>query len=209
MTNVLLILAVLCGCSVVQKPVRIDTEPDGASIYVNGEYIGTAPCTYTIVDDNTPGVYDHYTIQASLDGYITSSKLLKDRTGSSWIPSHVLLRLEPADSSGQAFQSENAAALSSLETLKIRVIGLSNAAFDGKQTDRKEAILDAKRQAVEKAGVSMKSQTVVRQGVVDEDFIESQAETYILPGYEIVDIGYDQDEVTYQVVLIGAVRVRQ
>jgi hypothetical protein len=43
--------------------------------------------------------------------------------------------------------------------------------------------------------------------IVYEDYVESLAEAVLLPGYQILDMGYSANS-TYQVVLIGKVSVR-
>jgi len=91
------------------------------------------------------------------------------------------------------------------EVLDISVKGISNAKKDGSQQDRLEAILDAKRQACEKAGVSLKSQTTVENFQLKFDYIESKAEAILLPGFQIIEIGYVADG-TYQVVLSGKIK---
>jgi hypothetical protein len=72
-------------------------------------------------------------------------------------------------------------------------------------SDYKEAVLFAKREAIERAGVQIKSIATVKDLVLNSDYIESQAEAVLLPGYNIVDMGYSVDG-TYQVVLIGKVK---
>ncbi|KAA3614702.1 MAG: hypothetical protein D8M58_09590 [Calditrichaeota bacterium] len=91
------------------------------------------------------------------------------------------------------------------ETIDISVKGISNTKNDGSQQDRLEAILDAKRQACEKAGVKLKSETTVENFQVKFDYIESKAEAILLPGFQVIDIGYVQDG-TYQVVLSGKIK---
>ncbi len=95
--------------------------------------------------------------------------------------------------------------LTAQDIIDISVKGISNAKKNGAQQDRLEAILDAKRQACEKAGVNLKSQTTVENFQIKFDYIESKAEAILLPGFQIIDIGYVQDG-TYQVVLSGKIK---
>lgn len=95
--------------------------------------------------------------------------------------------------------------LSAQEIIEITVKGISDARADGAQKDRNEAILDAKKQACEKAGLQLKSNTQVENFQVVFDYIESQAEAVLLPGFQIIDVGYVQDG-TYQVVLSGKIK---
>jgi len=96
--------------------------------------------------------------------------------------------------------------LFSQDVIDISVKGISNDKNDGSQKDRLEAILDAKRQACEKAGLKIESKTTVENFEVVYDFIESKAETILLPGFQLIDIGYVQDG-TYQVVLSGKIKI--
>lgn len=92
------------------------------------------------------------------------------------------------------------------ETIDISVKGISDQTKDGPQKDRQEAIMDAKRQACEKAGLKIKSKTAVEDFSVVFDYIESKAETVLLPGFQVIDIGYVADG-TYQVVLSGKIQI--
>ena len=65
-------------------------------------------------------------------------------------------------------------------------------------------MLFAKREAIERAGVSVKSLTTMEDYLVKSDYIESQAEAVLEPGYDVLDIGYQPDG-SYLVVLTGKV----
>jgi Protein of unknown function, DUF400./Protein of unknown function (DUF1566). len=95
--------------------------------------------------------------------------------------------------------------LSFAETIDVHIKGVDDGARTTKQRDYKEAVLFAKREAIERAGVKIKSMTTVRDMVLNSDYIESKAEAVLLPGYNILDMGYSADG-TYQVVLIGKVK---
>jgi len=90
-------------------------------------------------------------------------------------------------------------------TIDISVKGISDSQNDGAQQDRLEAILDAKIQACEKAGLSIQATSIRENFQITYDFVETQAETVLLPGFQIIDIGYVQDG-TYQVVLVGKIQ---
>ena len=98
------------------------------------------------------------------------------------------------------------ASLLAQDVIDISVKGVSDEKNDGTQRDRLEAIMDAKRQACEKAGMKIESKTTVENFEIINDLIESKAETVLLPGFQIIDIGYVQDG-TYQVVLTGKIKV--
>lgn len=89
--------------------------------------------------------------------------------------------------------------------ISIHIKGLDDGVKTTKQNDFKEATLFAKREAIERAGVEIKSLTTVKDLVLQQDYIESKSEGILLPGYEVVDVGYDEDG-TYNVVLIGKIK---
>jgi hypothetical protein len=90
--------------------------------------------------------------------------------------------------------------------IEITVKGISNQQNDGAQQDRLEAIVDAKKQACEKAGLRIEAKTTVENFKVVQDLVESQAATILLPGFQLIDVGYVQDG-TYQVVLSGKIKI--
>ncbi len=96
-------------------------------------------------------------------------------------------------------------ALNAQSIIDISVKGISDAKNDGAQKDRKEAILDAKKQACDKAGLTLSSKTIVENFKIAYDYVESKAESVLLPGFQIVDVGYTVDG-TYQVVLSGKIK---
>ncbi len=95
--------------------------------------------------------------------------------------------------------------ISDAETIDVQIKGVDDGAKTTKQRDYKEAVLFAKREAIERAGVKIKSMTTVKDLVVNSDYIESKAEAVLLPGYNILDMGYSVDG-TYQIVLVGKVK---
>ena len=92
------------------------------------------------------------------------------------------------------------------EIVEIVVKGISDATDSGAQRDRLEAMMDAKRQACEKAGVQLASKTTVENFQILFDYIESQSEAILMPGFQVIDVGYVKDG-TYQVVLSGKIKV--
>ena len=91
------------------------------------------------------------------------------------------------------------------ETIDVHIKGIDDGIKTNKQQDYKEAVLFAKREAIERAGAKVKALTTVKDLVVNSDYIESEAEAVLLPGYNILDMGYSADG-TYQIVLIGKVK---
>lgn len=92
------------------------------------------------------------------------------------------------------------------ETIDVQIKGVDDGVKTSIQRDYKEAVLFAKREAIERAGVKVKSESKMEDFVLYEDYIESQAEAVLLAGYQIIDMGYSVNG-TYQVVLVGKVRV--
>ena len=89
--------------------------------------------------------------------------------------------------------------------IEVVITGLSDPRRDGPQRDREEAILNAKLQAIERAGVSIQSVTELENFVLKRDRVEQTAGGVLLPGHRIQDLGYGADGV-YRVVLVGEVR---
>ncbi|UCH09128.1 MAG: hypothetical protein JSU61_07735 [Fidelibacterota bacterium] len=95
--------------------------------------------------------------------------------------------------------------LQAQEIIDVGVRGISDPTRDGAQKDRQEAILDAQRQACERAGLKIESATTVENFQTVYDYVETQAESVLLPGFQIIDNGYGEDG-TYSVVLLGKVQ---
>jgi hypothetical protein len=76
-----------------------------------------------------------------------------------------------------------------------------------KQQDYKEALINAKLRAIERAGLEITSYTKVQDFKIKFDMIESKANALLLPGFQVIDMGYQIDG-TYQVVLSGQVQTK-
>ena len=96
--------------------------------------------------------------------------------------------------------------ISDAETIDVQLKGVDDGTRTTTQRDYKEAVLFAKREAIERAGIKIKSMTTVKDMVLYSDYIESKAEAVLLLGYNILDMGYSADG-TYQVVLVGQVKI--
>jgi hypothetical protein len=92
------------------------------------------------------------------------------------------------------------------ETIEVLIKGIDNGVKTSRDRDYKEAVMNAKLQAIERAGVSIKSMTRVENFQLQYDMVESNANAVLLPGFQIIDMGYQKDG-TYQVVLSGKVQV--
>lgn len=91
------------------------------------------------------------------------------------------------------------------ETIDVHIKGFDDGIKTTRQQDYKEASLFAKREAIERAGVKIESITRVKDLVLMEDYIEAKAAAVLMPGYEIIDIGYNEIG-TYVIVLIGRIK---
>jgi len=91
------------------------------------------------------------------------------------------------------------------EIIDVKIVGYDDGVKTNKGSDYREAWLNAMRQAIERAGCEIESMSTVKDFVLEEDYIESRARAVLLPGYEIVDIGYGE-EGTYNVMLIGKIK---
>ena len=92
------------------------------------------------------------------------------------------------------------------KTIDVLIKGIDDGIKSTKQRDYKEALMNAKQQAIERAGIDIRSITQVEDGRLKYDMIESMAKAVLQPGFQVMDIGYIADG-TYQVVLSGKVRV--
>jgi hypothetical protein len=92
------------------------------------------------------------------------------------------------------------------DIIDVKIVGYDNGIKTTKQKDYREALLDAKRQAIERAGVEVKSKSRVKNFELEEDYIETHAKAILLPGFEVIDIGYSEGG-TYNVMLIGKITV--
>jgi len=96
--------------------------------------------------------------------------------------------------------------IASAEVIDVNIKGVDDGKKTNKQQDYQEAVMNAKLQAIERAGASIESITQVVNFQLQYDAVESKSKAVLLPGFQIIDIGYLSDG-TYQVVLIGKLQV--
>jgi hypothetical protein len=89
--------------------------------------------------------------------------------------------------------------------IDVLVEGIDDGVKTSKRQDRDEALIDAKRQAIERAGVDVSAITIVEDFKLKKDWIESKAKAILIPGFQIIDKGYQNDG-TYLVILSGKVK---
>ena len=92
------------------------------------------------------------------------------------------------------------------ETIDVLIKGVDDGVKTSKQQDYKEAVMNAKLEAIERAGVEIASVTKVVNFQIKFDMVESKAQAVLLPGFQIMDLGYQADG-TYLVVLSGKIQV--
>lgn len=92
------------------------------------------------------------------------------------------------------------------ETIEVLIKGVDDGKKTTKQHDYMEALMNAKLQAIERAGVEIQSITKVENFQLKYDLVESKAKAVLLPGFQVEDMGYQIDG-TYQVVLSGKIQV--
>jgi hypothetical protein len=95
--------------------------------------------------------------------------------------------------------------MASAEVIDVNIKGMDDGRKTTRQQDYQEAVMNAKLQAIEQAGVSIESITQVVNFQLKYDAVESKSKAILLPGFQIIDIGYVADG-TYQVVLIGKIQ---
>lgn len=92
------------------------------------------------------------------------------------------------------------------EVISVTIKGVDDGVKTSKQQDYNEALMNAKIQAIERAGVEIESITKIVNFQLKFQTVESKAKAVLMPGFDVVDIGYVGDG-TYQVVLVGKVVV--
>jgi hypothetical protein len=93
------------------------------------------------------------------------------------------------------------------DLVQFKVIGYSFGKKKNLRDDYNEALVDAKIKAIERAGIKVDSITRVENFELKSDMVEAQSKGTIEPGYEIIELGYDESGV-YKILMIGKVRAR-
>lgn len=92
------------------------------------------------------------------------------------------------------------------ETVDVLIKGIYGGEKTGREMAYNQALMNAKLQAIERAGTEVSSITQVENFTLKYDLVESKARAVILPGFQVIDMGYQLDG-TYQVVFSGKVQV--
>ena len=92
--------------------------------------------------------------------------------------------------------------VSNAGTIDLMIKGVDDGVKTIKEQDYNEAVMNAKLQALERAGVATQFIDQAVHFQIRFDLVENKAQAVLVPGYQIMDIGYLEDG-TYQVVLVG------
>jgi hypothetical protein len=96
--------------------------------------------------------------------------------------------------------------VSHANTIDVLIKGVDDGIKTNKQQDYKEALMNARLEAIERAGVEIQSITRVLNFQTKFDMVESKANGVLLPGFQVMDMGYQTDG-SYQIVLSGKIQV--
>ena len=81
------------GCATIfhgsTDKIDFSSSPSGAKVYVNGQYMGTAPLQLKLVSKHS------YTIEFRKEGYESKTVLITNSVGAGWIVLDVLFGLVP------------------------------------------------------------------------------------------------------------------
>lgn len=90
-------VAIFSGCA---APCRITSNPSGATISLDGRYIGETPMSTSVKHKHFDGV-STYTFTATKQGYRADSKVCQDASVLDWvrdtIPPHIHFDLQPVE----------------------------------------------------------------------------------------------------------------
>ncbi|MCJ7680004.1 MAG: PEGA domain-containing protein [Candidatus Aminicenantes bacterium] len=93
LTVVLTLALVLSGCATIFKgeytDVSVKSEPDGARVFINGDYYGQTPLRLELKTNQS------YTIEFKRDGYKTQVRHIKNEIGVGWVVLDVICGLVP------------------------------------------------------------------------------------------------------------------
>ncbi len=154
----------------------LDSNIEKTTFYVDSKKIATARRLKILINNKRS-----YTIAASPEGYISKEEFLQP-------PYMNNPRLSFTFMIGERITTEK-----DYQLIDVQINGISDGVRTNKQNDYKKAVLYAKREAIERAGVQVKSKTTLKNLVLEKDVIESQSEAILIAGYQVIDIGYGQD----------------
>lgn len=134
-----------------------------------------------------------HTIKAKPEGYVEKENFIQPPFNAGTVYSFYFM-IEDLEASKQKE-----------ELIAFKVIGYSYGKKKNLKDDYNEALVDAKIKAIERAGVKVDSITKVENFELKSDMVEAQSKGTIEPGYEVIEVGYDENGV-YKLLMMGKVR---
>ena len=157
--------------------------------YVDNKFIAKGKMVDVLVNKSP------HTIKAKPEGYIDKENFIQPPFSSGTVYSFYFM-IEDLEASKQKE-----------ELIEFKVIGYSYGKKKNLKDDYNEALVDAKIKAIERAGVKVDSITKVENFELKSDMVEAQSKGTIAPGYEVIEVGYDENGV-YKLFLMGKVKTR-
>lgn len=211
----LLMLFALVGCagSNCVNTVRINTVPSGGKVYANGAYIGEAPVSIPAKCWQLPPGGETTALRIEKQGYRTQARSIpwaelyqryvqhdgaaSSEFGNGWTFPYTF-NLEPLENTPLKVET-------AVKSVDVLIKGYSSGG-KSRQQDYQEALLNAKLQAIERAGVDISSYTKVENFMIKHDLVESKAQALLEPGFQVIDMGYQSDG-SFLVILSGKVTI--
>ncbi len=170
-------------------PVSLKSNVQKADFYVDDNFLARGKIIDLLVNRKA------HTIKAKPEGYNDKENFIQPPYSEGCVYSFYFM-IEDME-----------AAKEKEELVAFKVIGYSYGKKKNLKDDYNEALVDAKVKAIERAGVKIDSITKVENFEVKSDMVEAQAKGTIEPGYEVLEVGYDENGV-YKIILIGKVRAK-
>ncbi len=89
----LALLLILAGCATIFKgpteEVNFGSDPDGAKVYVNGQYMGETPMKLRLESSKS------YSFEFRKEGYESKTVLVSNRIGAGWLVLDIIAGLVP------------------------------------------------------------------------------------------------------------------
>lgn len=84
----------MMGCEQGQ-PLKVETQPSGAKIFLNDRFVGRSPVVCHIRDARPADLWEHHIIEARLENAPSVCRHLRYRSGAPWFPETLVLRFPP------------------------------------------------------------------------------------------------------------------
>ncbi|MBN1943276.1 MAG: PEGA domain-containing protein [Phycisphaerae bacterium] len=87
------------GCEDGPRTILVQTQPSGASVWIDGQLVGGSPCKVQWKDTCPEDLWELHVIDVKADGYEPHRKEIRYRSGAAWLPERLELTLTPTDAS--------------------------------------------------------------------------------------------------------------